>query len=181
MMKTKAISSAPLRLLAAGLLLVICVGVSLGVSYARYQKTVRAEVQIQPDTAPFSVTAEPWQMDGEAYQTTFSVQNSGREAWACSVQLLASLGLESPDRIRVQLVLGEQSYEAIAEPIPQGSALYGSFGPGWLYRFTDGGGGERSQMLPAGEAWSGQMVITPEEGGGFDNSVLFQVLVNGEQ
>lgn len=184
MMKTRAISSAPLRLLAAGLLLVLCVGVSLGVSYARYQKktpTDTTEIRIQPETAPLSVTAGPWKAEGKDYRTEFSVRNSGEKAWTCSVQLLASLGLEDPDHIQMQLVLGEQSYQATAEPIPQESALYASFGPGWLYSFTDGSVGEQSQMLQAGDVWSGQLVITPKEGVFFDNSVLFQILVHGEQ
>lgn len=178
MLKPRAIFSAPFRLMAAGLVLVFCVGISLGVSYARYQRQTPAEVVIQPVTESLSVTATPWQAEGDTYSTTFSVHNGGGEARDCSVQLLASLGLKSSDRIQLQLVLGDQVYQATAEPIPQGSALYGSFGPGWIYSFTDGGN-ELSHTLPTGGDWSGRLVITPA--GVIDNSVLFQILVHGEQ
>lgn len=63
----------------------------------------------------------------------------------------------------------ERTYQATAAPIVEGTVLYQTYGPGWLYTFVDESGEEVSWELPGGDFSYISLMVTidnPEALGG---------------
>lgn len=71
-----------------------------------------------------------------------------KPAMTAKVAVLATVGLENPDKLKVTLKKDGQSYAGIAEQVCEGTELYRTFGPGWKYSFYNAQGEEIPFLFP---------------------------------
>lgn len=85
----------------------------------------------------------------------FRVSNGTLESY-CSdplrfgVGIAASLGIQNPDNVHIELKINEKTYTAQPIQIIEGSSRYETFGPGWMYCFFDRSGAEVTWELAEG-------------------------------
>ena len=153
------------------LLVVGCLLMAVGVSFARYRDDLKGDIQIQPEQpaevylgcvaeGTFVNQQSAWtEIDGKM-QLSFAVSNGiaqdsfSQQDQQARLRIVASLGAWSESTTdTIYLTVDGQTYTAVAERIPEGSALHTQFGDGWILRFQDAQGEEPVWTLPA-EQWS---------------------------
>lgn len=161
--------SSRLMLTAALFLVIGCLVAASGVTFARYRVqqeagfTFQAEknamicLGVEKDGA-FALEQSTWfeTVDG-SMELSFAVSN-GRSAQVFAqadqmarVRLIATLGAWSAESTgELVLTVGEKTYTATAERIPEGSALFSEFGDGWIFRFLNESGEEHTFPLRGG-------------------------------
>lgn len=148
-----------LSLCAALLCLLACAGMSVGVAFGRYRTQIdKKDVSFksrnlekvwlaggQDENALMPMRTQWIEEDG-AYNLPFLIANGNKAdvlakgSMDVGLQIHASLGIVSPEQIRLTLETTTSSGEAasyigVAEEIPQGGTVREDFGEGWVYRF----------------------------------------------
>lgn len=154
------------------LLLIGCLFLAVGTTWARYRTQIPGSAIFQAKDAPqvylwggvtadgsFSPMPASWTKTGDTATLDFCISNgasvdSFSEAYTVvTVRLVGSLGLGAGENLAVQVtssVLDAPCMATVA-PIEKGSSLYREFGDGWLYRFLDADGNELKWELAGGE------------------------------
>lgn len=161
--------SARLRLVIALLLVMGCLVAAIGTTYARYRIRHESGLSFQAEQnamvylgvereGTFVCEQNAWYetVDGDM-EITFAVSNGRSETLfaqadqSASVRLVATLGAWSEDTAgQLVLTVGDSSFVATAQRIPEGSVLYTEFGDGWVFQFLDENGKERTFPLQGG-------------------------------
>lgn len=190
-------------------MLILCAGlliVSVGVTYARYREDHQGSVafQIKESETVFlgiidnneftQVSQLEWKVEDNSATLQFAVANGtsemdysnrNQEVQLC---LIGSLGLMKEEKLPIVSVFfktqeGEvKNIQASVSAIEKGTALYHSYGDGWLYRFyesTAEGNREFSWALPGGE-FSYIALTVKMEGETSENLSLLQPLITAE-
>lgn len=127
-----------------GILCVVTLLLTVGATLARFRETVTDSLVFQPET-PESLTLRSdsgWSTQGSVSSLSFTLENTTQQPETGKIYLLASAGIQSGNDLSIVLTHGENQYTAVAQSIEKGSALYQSFGAGWVYRFYDSQGQE---------------------------------------
>ena len=161
-----------LPLLVIGLMVGVLV-LSIGLAQARYRENLKETVPFQVEEAETLTLREQtgWATNGNISTLTFSVENTGQERENGKIYMLASQGLQSGEKLTVTLTQSQQVYTAVAERIQEGSALYKSFGDGWIYRFLDGQGKEHTWPIEAGSQLTYQLKVQSNSEIGYDSLI----------
>ena len=110
-------------------------------------------------------TAEPEQpaemTEGEENEDTyknvtsayFALSNGTKDKFCsydqkATLSMVATIGLGNPNDFIITLVDGGSSYMAICSEIIEGTELYATYGPGWVYHFYDSTGAEVEWQFP---------------------------------
>ena len=146
----------------------------LGTAFARYEKNVSKEFQLeyQAKTEQIFIKSidvpESLQIDENSSAMAFEISNGISEEEYCSysqiatISLFATVGLENPENFKVILKDGELNFEAVCMEVTEGSKLYSAYGPGWVYRFYNKAGEELKWQLVGERLSSRQMMIVIE-------------------
>lgn len=109
-----------------------------------------------------------------------SVNNYASRDQRYTICLLAGLGIEDPDNLRVELCYKkdgkEITLEGLAEEIAENTVNHRTFGDGWTYRFYDEDNEEVHFALPGGELSYKNFTLTIE---GNVDPILTELQVNG--
>lgn len=170
------------------LILVLCMGfavMSTGTAFARYRSELRKNVTFEVrepeqislgtlEDKAFTTKAPAWktvesetqtimQMDLAVANGTSDTDFSQQNQMVC-LRLLGSPGLWNGESAAVITLIQEDgtTTQAKATPITEGTALYHSFGAGWIFTFQDTEGEELSWTLPGGEFTFVSMTVTIE-------------------
>lgn len=145
--------------------LVVCLVLSVGVAYGRYQwEFPRRSYVFAPElpdniflcgslTAEWqehgklSDVSEKWVPSGDGVKLDFAVTNGNekqvsQQEKAYSIRLAAGLNIEDPAKLTVTLYWWDDRGDihwqtAVPAPIQKGSMLHASFGDGWVYQFYE--------------------------------------------
>ena len=159
--------------------LVVCLALSVGVAYGRYQwefpdrsYSFTPEVpdniflcgSLPGDWLDYGVLPElqeKWLPNEDGVKLDFGVTNGNsqqvsQKEQSYSVRLAAGLAVTDPEDLTVILYWWDDADEicwavARASPIQPGSALQASYGDGWEYRFYEDDGTELDFTLPGGQ------------------------------
>lgn len=184
------------------LLLILCAGVlvmSTGTAYARYRSQKDADITFEvraPEQVclgspgknnTFSTEQPKWTTVEGITRMDLAVANgTSKENFALHDQkvflrFLGSAGLwNGESAARISLVGKDGTLiPATATPISEGTALYHSFGAGWIYSFLDEEGAELYWELPGGELSFVSLTVIIEDEVLITDSLL-RTLVTGE-
>lgn len=190
------------RLGLAVILLAACVLLTVGVTWARYQAGSNTMVsyqakgparvflysaisQTESGTSFTSFDQAFWEGADGTYSLDFAIGNSdgdtvSEEPQAVSLRLIASGGITVNMDTALFLYLPEEgtAFQGSAQQIAEGTPLYNSFGPGWVFQFRDGEGEELSWSLEGGSLSyiSAQLILQDVE---ITETSLLQVQVDG--
>ena len=145
------------------LCLVVCLVLSVGVAYGRYQWEFPGQSYVFTPELPANLflcghisegglnggtlpaLEEKWLPDGEGVKLDFGVTNGNgqqvsQENQTYVVRLAAGLSIENPEKLIVTLYWWDSDgtshwQNGVPTPIEKGSALHASYGDGWVYRF----------------------------------------------
>lgn len=157
-----------IRLCLVGILCVLLLLLSIGTAQGRIRINKGVEASFQPyQTRQVCLWAEGdpadlqpltgWTETGVGSAALhFQVSNGSPEDYCGDtmqfrVRIAASLGIGKPENVALTLQIDGKTYTAKATPIPEGSARYQTFGPGWVYSFIDDSGNELAWELPGGK------------------------------
>lgn len=135
------------------LLVMLCVIgaliLTVGVSQARFRENWTETLPFQPEGEENLVLHQDsnWVENQGLRQLTFSLKNTDTEASGGEIYVLVSNGIEDPDKLKITLITQGSRYTAQAQSIVPGSVLHKSFGDGWVYRFLDDQGQEKTWTL----------------------------------
>ena len=135
------------------LLVMLCVVgtliLTIGVAQARFRENWTETLPFQPEGEENLILRQDgdWVEDQNVQELTFSLENADTEAATGEIYVLVSEGIENPDKLELVLTAQGIRYTAQAQPIVQGSVLHKSFGDGWVYRFLDERGQEKTWTL----------------------------------
>lgn len=127
-----------------GILCVVTLLLTVGATLARFRENATDSLVFQLAT-PESLTLRSdsgWSTQGSLSSLSFTLENTTQQPETGKIYLLASKGIQSGDDLSIVLTYGDNQYTAVAQPIEDGSALYHSFGSGWVYQFLDEQGQE---------------------------------------
>ena len=176
----------------AAICLCVCVTAGVGISFARYRNDfltasfwfssavtetilMHGEVTEEDEEAVVSgtwpETPAMWSYSGSEAALRFSVSNGqSAENFAerdqnFSVELVASLSIEDPEKLEVTLSVPDETgewieYKGTAEELVEGTRYHTVYGDGWVYRFTDEEGNEPVFMLEGGALRYTNCVLT---------------------
>lgn len=139
---------------------IVCVGMAVGVTYARYREDVGGNVQIGPrqnaqvyllagkDPENYTPEAAQWEASGTARMMQFLITNTGSDDvipeadQTCTLRLAASLDVwdgVSPISIQLAYTKGAnaQILQGQISRIEPDTVLHRQFGDGWLITFCD--------------------------------------------
>lgn len=140
---------------------------SIGVAQARFRENWTETLPFRPEGEENLVLRQDgnWVEEENVQELTFSLENTNsEEAAAGELYVLASEGIENPDKLEIVLTAQGVRYTAQAQPIVPGSVLHRSFGDGWVYRFLDDQGQEKTwDLKPAQQQTFVLSVETDEE------------------
>lgn len=174
----------------AALLVVGCLMAALGVSFARYRTEEKDGIRFHPaqtaqvylgymENGSFICDQSSWEKTAGLLQLSFAVSNGqsvssyAKANQQATVRLIASLGAWQENSTEsMHLFVGDQFYTAVAERIPQGSALFAQFGDGWTFHFMDANGNEPKWDLSGGQFSYIEMQIYCNETAIADTSLL---------
>lgn len=161
--------SPALQLGIAVLLLLCCMTVAVGVTFARYHKGEKGSLIFEPEqnlqvclgyieNDSFVCSQNEWMRFEEQLQLAFAISNgSSNHEFAPADQMVclrvvASLGVFNEEMaIPLSLTVGGNTYTATVQPIVKDSVLYTQFGDGWVFRFCDAEGNELQWELAGGQ------------------------------
>ena len=189
------------------LLLAACLVAAVGLTWARYRTDIPGEAVYESreqatvtlwslgENGEFSATPAEW-VNSEGKKTlTFGVGNyevdgdgnvtSAAETQGVRIKLLASLGLNYTENTVVEFEIlsdegeVEDTFEATATAIAEGSHYHDTFGNGWVFRFEDEFGEELYWLLEGGEAssFTGRLSLS---GVNTDQEALVQLIVESD-
>lgn len=153
----------------------ILVTLAIGTAFARYEKSLSAELQMkyQAKTEQIYIRSieeqgldKPAALPENTYQMNFVLSNGNAEDTYCdydqtaTLSLFATLGLENPENFVIMLSEGGICYQSRYEQVLEGTSLYTQYGPGWIYRFYNADGEEISWLLSGTGLVEKQMTIT---------------------
>ena len=128
-----------------------------------------------------------WSVTGSSASLEFSVSNGQstmqytQRSQGATVRLVAGLGIGDPENLTVKLsyTQGEETVTLTgqAEPINNGSLVHKNYGDGWIYRFYDAIGNEKTFYLSGGKLSYQNLTISLE---GEQDPVLCQLQVQGK-
>lgn len=182
--------------------------VSIGVTYARYQEEHHGNITFQvrePDQVVLGILDDnneftqvsqlEWNVEDDFASLHFAVANGSSEADYSNrdqkVQLcmIGSLGLMKDGKLPTVSIFFKtpngspvKHVQASASAIEKGTALYHSYGDGWLYRFYETaaeGNQELSWELPGGE-FSYIALTVKVEGETSESLSVLQPLITAE-
>lgn len=181
--------------------------VSIGVTYARYQEEHHGNITFQvrePDQVVLGILDDnneftqvsqlEWNVEDDFASLHFAMANGSSEAdysdrdQKVQLCMIGSLGLVKDEKLPTVSIFfktqdGEvKNVQASAAAIEKGTALYHSYGDGWLYRFyesTAEGNRELNWDLPGGE-FSYIALTVKMEGETSENLSLLQPLITAE-
>ena len=167
--------------------LVVCLALSVGVAYGRFQWEFPQMPYLFTPELPDNLflcgsvsedwldhgnlpeLSDQWMPDGDGVKKEFGVTNGyaqlvSRQEQIYTVRLAVSLGVEDPTKLTVTLSWRDSQgeiHQETAEPVPiaEGTTLHTSFGDGWVYRFLQDGQ-EVKFSLPGGELAYANYAIT---------------------
>ena len=195
MNQRKAYISPWVALLLAAVVALGCILAAAGVSYARYRSdntfdrifSVRESGTVllgkTDENGLFLQEQSTWQTVDGITSLDFAISNgTDGENWSkvdqqASIRVLAGPGAWDGT---LTLTVGETSYAAVPTAIVEGSALYRSFGEGWVLQFLDAQGNELSFSMD-GEVWtttSMRLTLTADLA---DTSLLRLQVISQEQ
>lgn len=155
-------------LLLAAVVVLGCILAAVGVSYARYRSgteferifSVRESGTVLlgklDETNTFVQEKSTWVTGDSAMLLDFAISNGAdgetysKVSQQASVRVLAGPGTWDNT---LTLTVGDASYVAVPTAIKEGSALYRSFGEGWVLQFLDEKGNELTWSLE-GDGWN---------------------------
>ena len=169
-MKRRKLHISPaLRLGMAVLLLLCCMIVALGVTFARYHNGEKGSLTFRPykdsqvclgymDEDSFVNAQNDWVQAEEQLQLSFAISyvSSNRKFAPADqvvcLRVVASLGVWNEEMSSpLSLTVGENTYIATPQRIAENSALYTQFGDGWVFRFYDDEENELQWELVGGQ------------------------------
>lgn len=122
------------------------------------------------DNGTWPPMAAGWTVSEEQASVTFSLSNGRtlqdytRRDQTATVQLLAGLGIGAPENMTVTLQYLQEGKPVTligqAEKIQAGSLNHQSYGEGWIYRFFDTTGNEKTFTLTGGKLSYENLTIT---------------------
>lgn len=166
----------------AVILMAGCMMLSIGRAFARYRLDSEVDIRFTnrmavrlgtmvedafvPDAAP--EWTEIWLPDGSAAVLDFAIYNDpeyGEDAMV-RIRLVGSLNAWNPTGNPIMTITDgtlledgtKQTWTATAEPIGTDTALYHTFGSGWVFRFLDENGQELTWDLNIGD-WKQMQII----------------------
>ncbi len=140
---------------AAACLLLCCV-LLVGRAQAHFESKKDFQVSVSPQEL-YNIYVQPissrssvdWQ------NKVFVLRNyqkgdtaADKPAMTAKVAVLATVGLENSDKLKITLKKDGQSYTGVAEQVREGTELYRTFGPGWRYSFYNAQGEEVPFLFP---------------------------------
>lgn len=160
------------------LCLCVCLLLGVGVTYARYrtemltisywfqpgyQDSIVMRGVVKDDTEAkagvWNVLPDSWEhIAWNIAQLEFSVSNGSSGTnyatrdQAVSIQLIASLSIQSPENLTVSIITTDDegldvTYYGVPEEIRKGSFLHSLYGDGWVYTFVDENDSEQTFLL----------------------------------
>lgn len=99
------------------------------------------------------------------YSTHFALTNGTdyddycEYAQKATLSMVATIGLGNPNDFIVTLVDGGSSYTAICTEVLEGTEVYNTYGPGWVYHFYDSTGAEVEWLFPGTQYVEREMEI----------------------
>jgi hypothetical protein len=108
-----------------------------------------------------------------------SAQSYTKQSQRFTVQLIGSLGLGDPlPKVELQVTEqgSRQTYQGIPTGIAKGSALYQTYGEGWVFQFYDEAG-EKCAWLLSGECFSTVEMTLKLTGGELTELCLLQPVI----
>lgn len=138
------------------------------------------------DKGAWPAVPSAWTVSGDRASLEFSISN-GRAAdqftqrsQAAMVRLVAGLGIGAPENMTVMLSYTQDGQTVTltgqAEKIQEGTLVYKNYGDGWIYRFYDTVGNEKTFTLSGGKRSYQNLTITLE---GETDPILCQLQVMG--
>ena len=190
-----------------GLLLLLCLGIlvaSVGTTLARYyaERQVNADFQVrEPEKISLGMVVDgvftptnqlAWKTQGGVTSLQFAIANgtteadySARDQKMC-LRMIGTLGIwtgDTPPDLSVSFLsekTGEEiTVTATASPIAEGTALYHTYGQGWIYTFLEQSTQELSWVLPGGALSYIALTVTVQ-GETVESPSLLQPLVVAE-
>ena len=139
--------------------LLVCCVLLVGRAYAHYEsrKDFPVATSAQPVTHLYlQPVSEKSSTDWERKEFTLSNYSEAdtledQPAMMARITVLATVGMEDPDKAGIVLKKDGTSFVGRAEAIREGTELYHSFGPGWCYSFFDSDGTELTIPFAARE------------------------------
>ncbi len=189
--------SIPLLLAMTALLTVGALVAAVGVSYARYRTGQEGYFWFQPNQTAqvylgyleeeeFVCYQNSWETVEGTTQLSFAISNGYfdyeyvEKDQQARLRIVASLGAWQEESGKtIYLTVDDQTYTGSAVRIAEGTALYSSFGDGWIFRFLDESGNEPVWDLPGGEFSCIPMVLHFQKSV-ISNTALLQLQVVAE-
>lgn len=197
----------------AVVLLVVCLILSTGVTWARYRSEVSKNIYFKvrepiavclgqvergegmPEEGRFVRTdGGSWKLDESGIlKMNFAIANGENELsyeernQEVYIRLIGTLGIQSEaDDVALKLTYPSaddpektEEVKAKAVRIKAGSAMYATFGDGWMFRFTDKYGEELAWTLEGGALSCMEMELSVE-GGALRDTSLLQLQIFGK-
>ena len=164
-----------------GILCVATLLLTVGTTLARFRENVTDSLAFQSET-PESLTLRSdsgWLTQGSVSALSFTLENTTQQLETGKIYLLASQGIQSGSNLQMILTCEENQYTAVAQAIKKGSALYQSFGAGWVYRFVDEQGQELLWPIQAQSERAYLLTVESENNGDY-HSLLRLVATKSE-
>lgn len=158
------------RIFAAALLLLASLALAAGAALARYQLAAEGEWQMRTAVKPgLTLTDETVTPLPNGFTDVITVTNQSSETVSFTVRTLVSAGVGDPGNIDVQLSAGLMSYEDSAPAaITEGSAVWRSFGSGWIFQFEERAGEDLALSVEPDGSLELTISVTRAELGGAD-------------
>ena len=121
--------------------------------------------------------------DQSVYQLTFLTSNEREIGHPAEydqdvfIEVFVSQGIPNASSLIIQVETNTGAFLATGEAVEENSALYLSYGPGWIYRFTSSAGEAITWRLAGGQSSMIPMKVTVW--GTFDYPGAFTVIATG--
>ena len=157
---------------AASLILLAAIVLSIGTAYGRYETVLNGVGNIavlskaKASVAVTKSSSSEWIVADNSANIKFSVSNldangsTAERDFAVRVRLFVPKATASQEGIRVILKLDGRSYEATAVSLGTGTQIYEEAGAGSVYCFMENDGSELNWPFSAGDAETLEMELT---------------------
>ena len=117
------------------------------------EEEIVPEETIPEETAPEEGIPEESVQEEQITSAYFVLSNKDGEKFCgydqkATLSMVATIGLGNPNDFMITLVDGGASYMAVCSDIIEGTELYATYGPGWIYHFYDSAGEEVEWQFP---------------------------------
>ncbi len=147
----------------AACLLLLLLLLVVGATFAHYERssgeTLNFTYSGGQQSAVGVIPVADWKENADGRELEFVLKNQASEPVNVRIRVVASLG--AGDALDMVLTMDGKTYQAEAEPILEGSALYRRFGAGWVYYFPVNAQMDQAHWLLAkGETMAGVLSVT---------------------